>query len=108
MLHVILFQPDIAPNTGTVGRMCAITGSRLHLIHPLGFTIDDRQLRRAGMDYWRELDVIEHASWDAFLASALRPPDERIWLLSTHAPRTFCPGGRGNCRGGDDAGFCGL
>ena len=85
MLHVILFQPDIAPNTGNVGRLCAVTHSRLHLIHPLGFEISDRHLRRAGMDYWRELDVIEHQSFDAFLASRERPPVERIFLFSTKA-----------------------
>ena len=87
MLHIILFQPDIAPNTGNVGRLCAITNSRLHLIHPLGFEISDRTLRRAGMDYWRSLDVHEHASWEAFLASTTRPALERIWLFSTQATR---------------------
>jgi tRNA (cytidine/uridine-2'-O-)-methyltransferase len=81
MLHVILFQPDIPQNTGNVGRMCAVTKSRLHLIHPMGFTITDRHLRRAGMDYWRQLDVHEHESWETFLASPLRP--ERIWLFTT-------------------------
>lgn len=83
MLHVILFQPDIAPNTGNVGRLCAYTGTRLHLVHPLGFEISDKHLRRAGMDYWKQLDVHEHASWEAFLASPVRPPDERIWLFTT-------------------------
>ena len=58
MIHVVLFQPEIAPNTGNIGRMCALTGSRLHLIHPLGFVINDRNLRRAGMDYWKALDEI--------------------------------------------------
>ena len=53
MIHVVLFQPEIAPNTGNIGRMCALTCSRLHLIHPLGFVINDRNLRRAGMDYWK-------------------------------------------------------
>lgn len=85
MLHVILFQPDIAPNTGNVGRMCAITRSRLHLIHPLGFEISDKHLRRAGMDYWYQLDVHEHPSWEAFLQSPLRPPDHRIFLLTTRS-----------------------
>jgi tRNA (cytidine/uridine-2'-O-)-methyltransferase len=87
MLHVILFQPEIPQNTGNVGRMCALTRSRLHLIHPLGFTIDDRNLRRAGMDYWNGLDVVEHESWDAFATNAERPA--RIWLFSTHATRSF-------------------
>jgi len=78
MLHVVLFQPEIAPNTGNIGRMCALTGSRLHLIHPLGFAITDRNLKRAGMDYWRSLDVHEHADWQAFRASAAAP--RRLWL----------------------------
>jgi tRNA (cytidine/uridine-2'-O-)-methyltransferase len=87
MLHVVLFQPEIAPNTGNIGRMCALTRSRLHLIHPLGFVIDDRNLRRAGMDYWRSLDVHEHADWAAFKASPERP--KRLWLLTTRTERAF-------------------
>ncbi len=87
MLHVVLFQPEIAPNTGNVGRMCALTRSRLHLIHPLGFEINDRNLRRAGMDYWKSLDVHEHADWAAFRASAAAP--SRLWLFTTKATRSF-------------------
>ncbi|HYP17178.1 MAG TPA: tRNA (cytidine(34)-2'-O)-methyltransferase [Opitutus sp.] len=87
MLHVVLFQPEIAPNTGNIGRMCALTRSRLHLIHPLGFVINDRNLRRAGMDYWKALDVHEHADWPAFRASAVAP--RRLWLFTTHAARCF-------------------
>jgi len=85
MLHIVLFQPEIAPNTGNIGRMCAITRSRLHLIHPLGYVINDRNLRRAGMDYWRSLDVVEHADWAAFRASSAAP--RRIWLFTTRAER---------------------
>jgi tRNA (cytidine/uridine-2'-O-)-methyltransferase len=87
MLHVILFQPEIAPNTGNVGRMCALTRTRLHLIHPLGFEITDRNLRRAGMDYWRSLDVQEHADWAAFRASPLAP--SRLWLFTTKTEQSF-------------------
>ena len=87
MLHVVLFQPEIAPNTGNIGRMCAVTRSRLHLIHPLGYVINDRNLRRAGMDYWRSLDVHEHADWAAFRASPLAP--RRLWLFTTKAERSF-------------------
>ena len=83
MLHVVLFQPDIPQNTGNVGRMCAITGSRLHLVHPLGFKINDRHLKRAGMDYWQALDVHQHESWEAFLLSSLAP--RRSWLFTTKA-----------------------
>ncbi len=87
MLHLVLFQPDIPQNTGNIGRLCAITRSRLHLIHPLGFTISDRHLRRSGMDYWHSLDVQQHADWQAFARSPLRP--SRLWLFSTRAQRSF-------------------
>ena len=87
MLHVVLYQPQIAPNTGNIGRMCAVTRSRLHLIHPLGFEITDRHLRRAGMDYWKTLDVHEHADWAAFRASRAAPT--RLWLFTTHAAQSF-------------------
>lgn len=87
MLHVVLFQPEIAPNTGNIGRMCALTQSRLHLIHPLGFEINDKNLRRAGMDYWRSLDVHEHADWAAFRESKVRP--ERLWLFTTKTTQSF-------------------
>ena len=87
MIHVVLFQPEIAPNTVNIGRMCALTRSRLHLIHPLGFVIDDRNLRRAGMDYWKALEVYEHADWAAFRASAVAP--SRLWLFTTHAAQSF-------------------
>ena len=87
MLHIVLFQPEIAPNTGNIGRMCALTRSRLHLIHPLGYVINDRNLRRAGMDYWKALDVHEHADWAAFRASPHAP--RRLWLFTTKAERTF-------------------
>lgn len=91
MLHVVLFQPEIAPNTGNIGRMCALTRSRLHLIHPLGYVINDRNLRRAGMDYWKALDVHEHADWAAFRASAMAP--QRLWLFTTKTSRSFWDAG---------------
>ena len=87
MLHVVLFQPDIPQNTGNIGRMCAVTGSRLHLIHPLGFEISDKHLKRSGMDYWQHLDVHHHADWNAFMASPHRP--RRLWLFTTHATTSF-------------------
>ncbi len=87
MLHLVLFQPQIAPNTGNIGRMCAVTRSRLHLIHPLGFEITDKNLKRAGMDYWHSLDVHQHANWEVFKGSPVAP--KRLWLFTTHADRTF-------------------
>ena len=87
MVHVVLFQPEIPQNTGNIGRMCALTRSRLHLVHPLGFVINDRNLRRAGMDYWRSLDVHEHADWPAFRSSSLGP--KRLWLFTTKTTQSF-------------------
>jgi tRNA (cytidine/uridine-2'-O-)-methyltransferase len=87
MLHIVLFQPQIPQNTGNVGRMCAITCSRLHLIHPLGYKITDSNLKRAGMDYWQSLDVCEHADWAAFRRSDKAP--RRLWLFTTKSDRSF-------------------
>lgn len=87
MLHLVLFQPEIPQNTGNIGRMCALTRSRLHLIHPLGFTITDRHLKRAGMDYWHQLDVHHHDDWEAFARSPQGP--KRLWLFTTKAERSF-------------------
>ena len=85
--HVILFQPEIPQNTGNIGRLCAITNSRLHLIHPLGFEITDSKIRRSGMDYWYDLDVVHHADWDAFLKSDQAPA--RLWLFTTKAEQSY-------------------
>lgn len=87
VLHLVLFAPQIPQNTGNVGRMCALTLARLHLIHPLGFKITDRNLRRAGMDYWFSLDVHEHADWAAFRASPVAPT--RLWLFTTKTTQSF-------------------
>jgi len=82
-LHVVLLEPEIPPNTGNVARTCYATGSQLHLIEPLGFSIDDKQLRRAGLDYWREMDVQVHASLDDLIGPVI-PPD-RCFFFSTRA-----------------------
>jgi tRNA (cytidine/uridine-2'-O-)-methyltransferase len=66
MLHVALWEPEIPPNTGNVARLCAATGSRLHLIGRLGFRLDDRSLRRAGLDYWHAVDVVRHVTFEDF------------------------------------------
>lgn len=94
-LAIVLFRPEIPQNTGNVGRLCAFAGLRLHLIHPLGFTITDRQLKRAGMDYWHSLDLHHHEHWEALEASPQCP--RRLWLLTTKAETTiweaaFAPG----------------
>lgn len=87
MLHVILYHPQIPQNTGNIGRLCAITQTRLHLVHPLGFTISDKHLRRSGMDYWDQIDLHHHANWEAFIQSRVRP--KRLWLFTTKAEQTF-------------------
>lgn len=85
-LHVVLVEPEIPPNAGNVARLCAATGCALHLVEPLGFRIDDRALKRAGLDYWDAIGVVVHPSLDRFLdAFAARPR----WLLSTRATRTY-------------------
>jgi len=66
MPHIVLFQPQIPPNTGNVARTCAATGCALHLVEPLGFSIDDRQLKRAGLDYWPLVSLHRHGDWQAF------------------------------------------
>ena len=87
MIDVILFQPEIPQNTESIGRLCAFTNCRLHLIHPLGFEINDKNLRRAGMDYWQSLEVNEYQNWDDFIKSPKRP--SKLYLLSTHAKKTI-------------------
>lgn len=87
MLHVVLFQPRIPQNTGNIGRLCALTGCRLHLIHPLGFRITDRHLKRSGMDYWHRLDVRHYPDWSAFRSDAAAP--QRLWLLTTRGERSL-------------------
>lgn len=79
-LHVVLVHPEIPPNTGNVARTCAVTGCQLHLIEPLGFRIDDRELRRAGLDYWNELQVQVWTSLGEYLEST---PAERRWYCTT-------------------------
>ncbi len=87
MLHLVLFRPEIPQNTGNIGRLCALNRARLHLIHPLGFKITDRHLKRSGMDYWKSLDVVHHENWEAFQLYPARP--KRLWLLTTKAEQTF-------------------
>ncbi len=85
-LHIVLVEPQIPPNTGNVARLCAATGCALHLVEPLGFSIDDRALKRAGLDYWDALHVVLHPSLEAFFE---QHPPPRCWLLSTRAERSY-------------------
>ncbi len=85
-LNVALIQPQIPPNTGNIARLCAATASPLHLIAPLGFSIDDADVRRAGLDYWPHVDLWPHADWFAFRDAVAR---ERCLYFSANASRSF-------------------
>ena len=82
MFNIVLVEPEIPPNTGNVIRLAANTGCRLHLVEPLGFSMDDKHMRRAGLDYHEYAQVLRHASWLAFLASE-QPPAGRLFALTT-------------------------
>jgi tRNA (cytidine/uridine-2'-O-)-methyltransferase len=85
MLHVVLVEPEIPPNTGNIGRLCLAAGAHLHLVKPLGFSLEDRALRRAGLDYWRELQV---TLWESFAAlRAAQSAEARFFLLTTKTKR---------------------
>jgi tRNA (cytidine/uridine-2'-O-)-methyltransferase len=88
MFNIVLVEPEIPPNTGNVIRLAANTGAALHLVEPLGFSMEDRQLRRAGLDYHEFADVRRHPSWPAFLAAAA-PVEERLFAFSTEGRRAF-------------------
>ncbi|TAM75289.1 tRNA (cytidine(34)-2'-O)-methyltransferase [bacterium] len=85
-LHLALIEPAIPPNTGNVSRLCAATGCALHLVEPLGFSIDDRALKRAGLDYWEHMRLVLHPSLDDFLALV---PGDRLWLFAPRAPQRY-------------------
>jgi tRNA (cytidine/uridine-2'-O-)-methyltransferase len=85
-MHVVLYQPEIPPNTGSVARLCAATLTPLHLIEPLGFKIDDKHLKRAGLDYWDFVDLRVHDSWSDFLATAR---SARLLYFSKKAARSY-------------------
>lgn len=87
MLNIVLVEPEIPNNTGNIGRLCVGTESRLHLIHPFGFVINDKNLKRSGLDYWVHLDVTEYqnvAEWKAQI-----PDLSRVFLMSSHAEKSY-------------------
>jgi tRNA (cytidine/uridine-2'-O-)-methyltransferase len=86
MFNIVLVEPEIPPNTGNIIRLAANTGCALHLIEPLGFSMEDRQMRRAGLDYHEYAQVRRHAGWDAFLG-AMQPDPSRLFALTTHGTR---------------------
>lgn len=86
MFHIVLVEPEIPQNTGNIARTCAVTGAVLHLVEPLGFSVDDRQLKRAGLDYWHLLDVRRYPNIDAFFE---KNPDGRYFYLTTKATQAY-------------------
>lgn len=88
--NIVLVEPEIPPNTGNIARLCAATRTVLHLVEPLGFSIDDRQLKRAGLDYWGSVDV---RIWEGFDRILNAYPGERFFYLSTKASRSYLAAG---------------
>ena len=86
MLNIVLHEPEIPANTGNIGRTCVAAGARLHLIEPLGFRLDEKSLKRAGMDYWKDLDVTTYIDYRDFLE---KNPGAKIYMATTKAPRVY-------------------
>jgi tRNA (cytidine/uridine-2'-O-)-methyltransferase len=89
MLHVALWEPEIPPNTGNVARLCAATGATLHLIGRLGFRMDDRSLKRAGLDYWPAVAMRHHVDFDRFHAAIVAPGPKRLFCFSAHGKMPY-------------------
>lgn len=86
MINIVLHEPEMPANTGNIGRTCVATGARLHLIEPLGFRINDKMLKRAGMDYWYKLDVKTYVSYEDFLE---KNPEAKIYMATTKSKQTY-------------------
>ncbi len=86
MLNIVLYEPEIPANTGNIGRTCVATNTRLHLIEPLGFRLDEKSLKRAGMDYWSNLDVTTYINYEEFLE---KNPGAKIYMATTKAPNVY-------------------
>jgi len=87
MLNIVLVEPEIPNNTGNIGRLCVGTESRLHLIHPFGFVINDKNLKRSGLDYWVHLDVTEYQNIEEWIVQI--PDQSRVFLMSSHADKSI-------------------
>lgn len=85
-LNVVLHEPEIPANTGNIGRTCVATGTRLHLIEPLGFKLNEKAIKRAGMDYWKDLDVTDYLDYEDFLS---KNPGAKIYYATTKAPKAY-------------------
>ena len=87
-INVVMVEPEIPQNTGNIARTCAAIGAKLHLVHPLGFSIDDKYLKRAGLDYWDKLEIEEHSSLENFL-SKYKPEEHNMFFASTKSKRCY-------------------
>lgn len=85
-LNIVLFEPEIPANTGNIGRTCVATGTRLHLIEPLGFRLNEKEIKRAGMDYWNQLDVTRYINYEDFLE---KNPGAKIYMATTKGPNVY-------------------
>lgn len=85
-LNIVLYEPEIPSNTGNIGRTCVATGTRLHLIEPLGFRLNEKAIRRAGMDYWSDLDVTTYVNYEEFLE---KNPGAKIYMATTKSRQTY-------------------
>ena len=85
-LNIVLFEPEIPANTGNIGRTCVATNTRLHLIEPLGFSLEEKQLKRAGMDYWKDLDVTTYVNWEDFCK---KNPEAKVYYATTKARHVY-------------------
>lgn len=85
-LNIVLYEPEIPANTGNIGRSCVATNTRLHLIEPLGFSLEEKQLKRAGMDYWKDLDVTTYMNWEDFCQ---KNPDAKLYFATTKARHVY-------------------
>jgi tRNA (cytidine/uridine-2'-O-)-methyltransferase len=86
-MNIVLVEPEIPPNTGNVARLCAATKTRLHLIEPFGFELDDKQLKRAGMDYWQQVEWHRWPNWAAFCGQL--PASARLWFVESNGPQLY-------------------
>lgn len=85
-MNIVLFQPEIPANTGNIGRTCVATDTKLHLIEPLGFRLNEKEIKRAGMDYWEHLDVTRYINFEDFLK---KNPGAKIWMATTKARQVY-------------------
>ncbi len=86
-MHIVLVEPEIPPNTGNVARLCAATGTHLHLIEQLGFQLEDKHLKRAGMDYWKHVTWSKWPHWSAFLEQ--KTSQSNLWFVESDGPKSY-------------------